>query len=89
MVITRHGRTLQRIESGASGRLGGQFECEAEEKAMNGWDYMESVQRRAYELAKDQSPYYNMAPLFELIQQADRLGCDIVKKPVQNRAQGE
>lgn len=42
--------------------------------------YEETVMTRALALCKNQSPYYNIAPLMELIRQADQLGYAITSK---------
>ena len=53
--------------------------------AKTGWEmmaeYEESVERRAYVLARGQHPAYNMVPLMELIREADRLGYAVTTKP--------
>jgi hypothetical protein len=55
---------------------------------VNGWDYEKSVKDRAMIFAQGQSPYYNMAPLMELLKEADRLGFYLVAKtPVQQQAE--
>ena len=45
-------------------------------------EYMQDAQRRALELMKGQSPYFNIAPVIELVIKADSLGLNLVKKPL-------
>jgi hypothetical protein len=45
-------------------------------------EFERGVSRRVYELSRGQSPYYNIAPLLELVRMAHSMGYDVVpQKP--------
>jgi hypothetical protein len=56
---------------------------------IDGSAYLEYMRReqsfvdRAGKLAEGFSPYYNIAPLVDLVRKADAMGFDVVRRPVQ------
>ena len=44
------------------------------------FEYEQRMLAKARALASDQDPAYNIAPLLELVKQADRLGFDVCKR---------
>ncbi len=45
------------------------------------FEYEQRMLAKARALASDQDPAYNIAPLLDLVKQADRLGFDVVARP--------
>ena len=44
------------------------------------FEYEQRMMVKARDLAGDQHPAYNIAPLLDLVKQADRLGFDVVRR---------